>query len=240
MPCVSSFCFSSFVTLNALFAIVNAQIAELNAQLHLWKRSKKSPVILNAQYLNLFPWIVRLNFQLSTGSLKHKVIVMQSINKINSTSIQVKSRSGNVLQLFLFAEKRLEFSLVRTRYKKQKFAPHFFCPNFGQKNMKPVKASLHGTQCRFMHRRCASYGEAVLHKPPFQMKQLPSSFHYAAASHFIPLWSIVPFHSTIWSIFTSFRYDEKMKKWEFAACNTYLALLYKQLKGITHYGKVFK
>ena len=51
---------------------------------------------------------------------------MQSINKINSTSIQVKSRSGNVLQLFLFAEKRLEFSLVRTRYKKQKFAPHFF------------------------------------------------------------------------------------------------------------------
>ena len=51
---------------------------------------------------------------------------MQSINKTNSTSIQVKSRSGNVLQLFLFAEKRLEFSLVRTRYKKQKFAPHFF------------------------------------------------------------------------------------------------------------------
>ena len=51
---------------------------------------------------------------------------MQSINKINSTSIQVKSRSGNVLQLFLFAEKRLEFSPVRTRYKKQKLAPHFF------------------------------------------------------------------------------------------------------------------
>ena len=42
---------------------------------------------------------------------------MQSINKINSTSIQVKSRSGNVLQLFLFAEKRFELSLVRTRYK---------------------------------------------------------------------------------------------------------------------------
>ena len=69
---------------------------------------------------------------------------MQSINKINSTSIQVKSRSGNVLQLFLFAEKRLEFSQVRTRYKKQKFAPHFFCPNFGQKNNED--ASLHFTQ----------------------------------------------------------------------------------------------
>ena len=78
---------------------------------------------------------------------------MQSINKINSTSIQVKSRSGNVLQLFLFAEKRLEFTLVRTRYKKQKFAPHFFCPNSGKKNMKPEKASLHGTQCRFMQRK---------------------------------------------------------------------------------------
>ena len=29
----------------------------------------------------------------------------------------------------------------------------FFCPNFGQKNMKPEKASLHGTQCRFMQRK---------------------------------------------------------------------------------------
>ena len=105
----------------------------------------------------------RIFYFLSTGSLKHKVIVMQSINKINSTSIQVKSRSGNVLQLFLFAEKRLEFSLVRTRYKKQKFALHFFGPKFGQKNMKPVKASLHtptgvlhNPKDCFMHRRCAS------------------------------------------------------------------------------------
>jgi hypothetical protein len=31
--------------------------------------------------------------------------------------------------------------------------------------MKPVKASLHAAaKRRFMHRRCASYGEAVLHK----------------------------------------------------------------------------
>ena len=51
MPCVCSFCFSNFVI--------------LNAQLHIWKRSKKSPVIRNAQYLNLFQWIVRLTFQFS-------------------------------------------------------------------------------------------------------------------------------------------------------------------------------
>ena len=31
--------------------------------------------------------------------------------------------------------------------------PHFFCQNFGKKNMKPEKASLHGTQCRFMQRK---------------------------------------------------------------------------------------
>ena len=40
----------------------------------------------------------------------------------------------------------------------------------------------------------------VLHKTPFQMKQL----------HFIPLWSIVPFHSTIWSI----RFAHMMRKWK--------------------------
>ncbi|MBQ9788869.1 MAG: hypothetical protein IJW31_04660 [Lentisphaeria bacterium] len=54
---------------------------------------------------------------------------------------------------------------------------HFFCPKFGQKNMKHEKASLHAPKVRFMARSAASYGEAVLHKPPFQMKQL----------HFIPL-----------------------------------------------------
>ena len=56
--------------------------------------------------------------------------------------------------------------------------PHFFCQNFGKKNMKPEKASLHAAVKRcFIIRRIASYGEAVLHKTPFQMKQL----------HFIPL-----------------------------------------------------
>ena len=29
----------------------------------------------------------------------------------------------------------------------------FFCPNSGQKNMKPEKALLHGTLCRFMQRK---------------------------------------------------------------------------------------
>ena len=36
--------------------------------------------------------------------------------------------------------------------------------------MKPEKASLHAPKVRFMAHSAASYGEAVLHKPPFQMK----------------------------------------------------------------------
>ena len=36
---------------------------------------------------------------------------------------------------------------------KSRHSPHFFCPNSEQKNMKPEKASLHGTQCRFMQRQ---------------------------------------------------------------------------------------
>ena len=55
--------------------------------------------------------------------------------------------------------------------------PHFFAQILGKKNMKPEKASLHAPKVRFMARSAASYGEAVLHKTPFQMKQL----------HFIPL-----------------------------------------------------
>jgi hypothetical protein len=56
--------------------------------------------------------------------------------------------------------------------------PIFFAQIPGKKNMKPEKASLHTAVKRcFIIRRIASYGEAVLHKKPFQMKQL----------HFIPL-----------------------------------------------------
>ena len=37
--------------------------------------------------------------------------------------------------------------------------PHFFCQNFGKKNMKPVKASLHAPKVRFMARSAASYAD---------------------------------------------------------------------------------
>ena len=75
---------------------------------------------------------------------------------------------------------------------------HFFCLFSKAKNMKPEKAFaswhavplhtpsgvLHAPQVRFT-------------MPPFQMKQLPSSFHFAVASHFVPQWSICC--SQIWS-----------------------------------------
>ena len=56
-----------------------------------------------------------------------------------------------------------------------------------------TEGALHGTQCRFIL-LCAWHARGVQDtkcfiKTPFQMKQL----------HFIPLWSIVPFYSTIWS-----------------------------------------
>ena len=65
--------------------------------------------------------------------------------------------------------------------------------------MKPEKASLHAPKVRFMARSAASYGEAVLHKPPCQMKHLLSQ---------------------IWSSFISFRYEasplrsDMMRKWK--------------------------
>ena len=96
--------------------------------------------------------------------------------------------------------------LSRRSFNEGGSATPFFCPNFGQKNMKPVKASLHTAKPCFIIRRIASCTEGALHKPPCQtwhgvarraktaeafafanMKQLPSSFHYAAASHFISL-----------------------------------------------------
>ena len=40
-----------------------------------------------------------------------------------------------------------------------------------------VRLSLHGTQCRFMHRWCASYGKAVLHKIRLTMKHCCVSLH---------------------------------------------------------------
>ena len=90
-----------------------------------------------------------------------------------------------------------------------------FLPWFQGKKTWSRQASLHAPQVRFMHRRCASWHNVPLHtaKPCFikawrwsivsvfislrrdkplklhNMKHLPSSFHYAAASHFIPIWS---------------------------------------------------
>ena len=58
----------------------------------------------------------------------------------------------------------------------------FFCLDFkAKKNMKPEKASLHAPKVRFMARRAASYGEAVLHKIAFSDEA--ASFH-SAMKHF--------------------------------------------------------
>ena len=74
-------------------------------------------------------------------------------------------------------------------------------------------AKLH---CQQLFWAWENYSEELKQPPPFQMKQL----------HFIPLWSIVSFHSTIWSIFISFRYEAlrsravwwKNEKWESCVC----------------------
>ena len=57
--------------------------------------------------------------------------------------------------------------------------------------MKPEKASLHTAVKRcFMHQKYASYGEAVLHKTPFQMKHCSTvvsqheAFAFANMKHF--------------------------------------------------------
>ena len=102
---------------------------------------------------------------------------MQSINKINSTSIQVKSRSGNVLQLFLFAEKRLEFSLVRTRYKKQNFAPHFFARFSGKKITKTQVFTSRGEAA--LHSKAAGFSSHLHEK---RSDLLVKTFHSADAS----------------------------------------------------------
>ena len=95
--------------------------------------------------------------------------------------------------------------------------PHFFARIPGKKTWSLKRLRFMARSAASCSVSCASYGEAVLHKPPFQMKQL----------HFIPLWSIVPFHSTIWSI----RFAHIMRKWEFApenAQNPHKILRYKR------------
>ena len=84
--------------------------------------------------------------------------------------------------------------------------PHFFA-QIGQKNMKPVKASLHAAaKRRFMHRRCASYGEAVLHKTALPDEAAP--FH-SAMKHF----AFAPYDLS--SIALRATDDEKMKNESF-------------------------
>ena len=62
------------------------------------------------------------------------------------------------------------------------YHPIFFARIPGKKNMKPEKALLHTAVKRcFIIRRIASYGEAVLHKTPFQMK-------HCSRLHFITPW----------------------------------------------------
>ena len=67
--------------------------------------------------------------------------------------------------------------------------------------MKP-QASLHAPQVRFMAQRAASYGKAVLHKTPFQMKHC-----FAKA----PQYEASPFHSDM-KHFAYAPYD--VRKWK--------------------------
>ena len=102
--------------------------------------------------------------------------------------------------------------------------PTIFLPWFQGKKTWSRQASLHGTQCRFMQRKlrfifCGNAAKCFIKnawrwsivsvfislrrdKPLklHNMKHLPSSFHYAVASHFIPLWSI--------------RFAHMMRKWK--------------------------
>ena len=84
--------------------------------------------------------------------------------------------------------------------------PTIFFALTGQKNMKPVKASLHAAaKRRFMHRRCASYGEAVLHKIALPDEAAP--FHSAMkhCSANAPQYEALRFRSVLW----------ENEKWEF-------------------------
>ena len=86
---------------------------------------------------------------------------------------------------------------------KSRHSPHFFAQILGKKTWSLKRLRFMARSAASCSVSCASYGEAVLHNPPFQMKQF----------HFIPLWSIVPL--TLHNVKHSLRsYYEKMKKWE--------------------------
>ncbi len=82
--------------------------------------------------------------------------------------------------------------------------PTNFLPKFGKKNMKPEKASLHGTQCRFIRRSRASCTAGALHK---------SAFSDETAPVFISLRRGKPFHSAM----KHFRFRSNMKHFAYAS-----------------------
>ena len=77
--------------------------------------------------------------------------------------------------------------------------PTIFLPKFLGKKSWSRQASLHAPQVRFIYfdawraklasTKCASYGEAVLHKS-LTMKHCFVSLHNMKQLHYIPLWSI--------------------------------------------------
>jgi len=90
-----------------------------------------------------------------------------------------------------------------------------------QKNMKPEKASLHGTQCRFIRRSRASCTAGALHIFAFSDEAAP--FH-SAMKHF----AYAPYDLS--SIALRATDDEKMENESLSVCNTTLSALYYDLQ----------
>ena len=68
-----------------------------------------------------------------------------------------RGRQTAFMQLIFSLSREILTLCYKVEVQKQKLVPHFFCPNFGQKNMKPEKASLHAPKVRFMAHSAASY-----------------------------------------------------------------------------------
>ena len=107
--------------------------------------------------------------------------------------------------------------------------PTIFLPEWA-KNMKPEKASLHGTQCRFIRCSRASCTAGALHIFAFSDEAAP--FH-SAMKH-----CSVSLHNMKHSAFAP--YYEKMKNESPSVCNTTMSVLYYHQEGITHHGKILK
>ena len=99
---------------------------------------------------------------------------------------------------------------------------HFFA-RMGKKNMKPEKASLHGTQCRFIRCSRASCTAGALHI--FAFSDEAAAFH-SAMKH-----CSVSLHNMKHSAFAP--YDEKMKNESSSVCNTTMSVLYYHLRNLS-------